>query len=103
MDAISQLKSFMFSIVLAFLPTLHIPNARDIVTQIIFEMIRLFEKSTILLWGFLLFYFSNNNRKVKEYDINGKIICEGVYLNGKGKEYDYENYSIFEEENLNGQ
>lgn len=40
MDAISQLKSFMFPIVLAVLPTLHIPNARDIVTQIIFEMIR---------------------------------------------------------------
>ena len=43
---------------------------------------------------------------IKEYFINGQLIFEGEYLNGKkkgkGKEYDSRGKIIFKNENLNG-
>ena len=42
------------------------------------------------------------NGKRKEYDIStNKMVFEGKYLNGKGKEYDYYGDVIFEGEYLN--
>ena len=46
------------------------------------------------------------NGKGKEYNDNNELIFEGEYLNGKrngkGKEYDYNGKLIFEGEYLNG-
>ena len=51
-------------------------------------------------------YFRKNNGIGKEYDLNGKLIFEGEYLNGKkngiGKEYGLNGKLIFEGEYLNG-
>ena len=55
--------------------------------------------------GKIIYEINNENGKGKEYDIEGNLIFEGKYLNGKrngyGREYDFSSL-IFEGEYLNG-
>ena len=65
------------------------------------------EKMNITLLNYKIFYgkyiIFEDKGKGKEYNVfNDKLIFEGEYLNGKGKEYDSNGHLIFEGEYSKG-